>query len=265
MKKLTSLLTFIALFVFVIPVFAQSKPMETGPKDPQAGVEAPVEVIKLYKEEKFRMAYVKGCKRGPFQPNKFISRGEAAVFLARLSQQRMDPTGKKKTGFSDASNAWYSPSINDVVSKGFMKGYPGNLFYPEHPISRAEFMTMISRADKKARTDHPFTDLRGHWAAETIGMAYNNGRIKGFPDGTFRPNGNVTRAEAITIFNNLFERHTDNLSFRNTKKLHEMTSFVDVKPADWFYFEIMDAANDHYTNLRDANGKAEDWVRVGRD
>lgn len=70
-------------------------------------------------------------------------------------------------------------------------------------------------------------DITGHWAEETIKSWLNNGYVSGYPDGTFRPEGYVTRAEFVTMVNNLFG-YTDKAELNLT----------DVNPGDWYYEEV---------------------------
>ncbi|MDO5301199.1 MAG: S-layer homology domain-containing protein [Tissierellia bacterium] len=207
-----------------------------------------------------RMAYVRGGTDHLMDPNAVITRWEAAVLLARLSEGKMELPKNEKTGFKDSGKMWYNSYINVVVKKGFMKGYPDNTFRPGKEITRGEFAAILSRGDKKNKKGHPFSDLKGHWAEDYIAQEYNNGRIEGYPNGTFRPNAKLTRAEAIAMFNRLFDRKTDGESFRHTEHMEKLNSFADVHPSHWFYYDILDAANNHETTPR-KDGK-ELWTRV---
>ena len=96
---------------------------------------------------------------------------------------------------------------------GIVKGHNDGTFAPNAPITRAEFAAIAARFDdKNTDTSSKFTDIASHWAKNEIGIAANKGWINGYPDGTFRPNQYITRAEAMTLVNRVLNRLPENSS-----------------------------------------------------
>ena len=198
-------------------------------------------------------AYIFGYEDNTFRANGNMTRAEAAAMIARLKE--LDMSNKAKPEFSDVKSAWYNSSINAVVSAGYMKGYPDGTFNPNGKITRAEFAQMIMAIDKANGADVPFSDVKGHWAEAAIMQAYANGRIAGYPDKTFRPNNNITRAEAVTVLNKLFDRSVDN---KGLADVHAgIAPFKDLTPKHWAYYQIIEASNTHRF-FRTEKGKVDE-------
>ncbi|WP_391574856.1 S-layer homology domain-containing protein [Cohnella sp.] len=107
---------------------------------------------------------------------------------------------------SDISGHWAEASIKDAVKQGIVKGYSDGTFKPNATVTRAEFAVMLMNALKPAGkgAELGFADNAkiGGWAREAIAQAVQANIIKGFSDGTFRPNSNLTRAEMASIVAN---------------------------------------------------------------
>ena len=101
--------------------------------------------------------------------------------------------------FPDVS--FYSKEINYLSNKGIINGYEDGLFRPEEKITRAELVKMVVTATKPSKSkDSYFTDLASdHWAKEYINKAVASGLIVGDPEGTFRPEDNITYGEVSAI------------------------------------------------------------------
>lgn len=140
-----------------------------------------------------------------------------------------------------------------------MKGYPDGTFRPDGMITRAEFAQMITAIDKANRSSVPFADVKGHWALPAIEQAYANGRIKGYPDGSFRPNNSITRAESVSISNSLFDRHVSEKGLVNVRS--NIKNFKDTSPKHWAYYQVVGASNSHEF-YREENSFEEIWIRV---
>ena len=143
-----------------------------------------------------------------------------------------------------------------------MKGYPDKSFRPNAPITRAEFTQMISTIDNKPYGVAPFADVKGHWAERPIGSEYQAGRIKGYPDGTFRPNAFITRCEAVVILNKIFERNFDAMSLKDAKNAYLIKGFIDLPTSFWGYYDMIEATNSHSFKRRVKGLIQEDWVEV---
>ena len=92
----------------------------------------------------------------------------------------------------------------------------------------SKIIALFAKLDK---TTDRFSDIAGHWAEAYIKLAAGNGWIEGYPDGSFRPNQSITRAETVTMINRVLER--------------VMLTFPDCKSGDWFYIAVQEATNSH--------------------
>ena len=189
-------------------------------------------------------AYLTGYPDGSIRPNGFVTRAESAKIIASL--KGLDLSAGGQPAFKDLASSWSTPYINAVVNQGLMRGYMDGTFKPNAPITRAEFAQMMMPLDKAIEARAPFTDVKGHWAEKAINQAYGNGRLKGYPDGTFRPDGQITRAEAVTICNNFFNRKADKAGLEAAlKNPGKIKTFTDLDKSHWAYYEILEAANPH--------------------
>lgn len=105
--------------------------------------------------------------------------------------------------FPDVPNGhWAACEIDKLAMNDVVVGYPDRLFKPSRNITRAEFATMLVKGfDKDAYSCAPeklFTDVpANHWASSAITVAVHQDLLKGYPNGKFMPNNNVTRVEAL--------------------------------------------------------------------
>ena len=190
-------------------------------------------------------AYISGFPDGTFKPGKEVTRAEAVRMFVKLVNNGAELPKNPTTSFKDANNAWYSDEINYAVAKGFIKGYSDGTFKPNQAITRAEFAQMISAFVKNGYPGTgSFKDVKGHWASDAISALYGNKNIKGYGDGTFKPDQKLTRAEAVTILNSVFGRNTKSTSFANVSEAG-LKRFSDVSKSHWAYYEILDASNGH--------------------
>ncbi len=207
-----------------------------------------------------RIAYIKGYSNGSFKPNGYITRAEAVTMFARLLNNSDNFGTNKNTKFSDASNKWHSEAVNYVVAKGYISGYKDGSFKPENNITRGEFAQMLSGYLKNTSSQTQFSDVSNHWAKDAVETLYGNKSINGYPDGTFKPNNEITRAEAVTILNSVFERVSDRNSF--SEFTGSLKTFNDIKSSDWFYNNVIDASNAHESNRKSNADKTEVWTKV---
>lgn len=200
-------------------------------------------------------SYIAGYPDGTFKPGKEVTRAEAVRMFVTLVNEGKELPKNPTTKFKDANNKWYSDEINFAVSKGFISGYSDGTFKPNQGITRAEFAQMIAVFVKDGYPGSSnFKDVKGHWASNAIDQLYGNKTIKGFPDGTFKPDQKLTRAEAVTVLNSVFGRNTKSTSFANVNT-NSLKKFSDVPMSHWAYYEIIDASNGHNAVKGD---KAED-------
>ncbi len=161
---------------------------------------------------------------------------EAGVYYIRLmtdaayQNQQYGVTFRRAplaAGFTDIDEHWARESIRELVDKGIVKGYDDYRFDPNGTLTRAEAATFIARAYslKPSGAARTFPDVtRDHWAMETVASAAARGIIQGYPDGTFRPNDPVTRAEMTVMAA---------LASGQSGKSATGTSFTDVSPDHW--------------------------------
>lgn len=200
-------------------------------------------------------SYIAGYPDGTFKPGKEVTRAEAVRMFVTLVNEGKELPKNPTTKFKDANNKWYSDEINFAVSKGFISGYSDGTFKPNQGITRAEFAQMIAVFVKDGYPGSSnFKDVKGHWASNAIDQLYGNKKIKGFPDGTFKPDQKLTRAEAVTVLNSVFGRNTKSTSFANVNT-NSLKKFSDVPMSHWAYYQIIDASNGHNAVKGD---KAED-------
>ena len=205
------------------------------------------------------ISYIKGYPDGTFRPQANVTRAEAAQMFATLLNGGANFGTSSATRFSDASDDWFSKAVNYVVAKGLISGYPDGTFKPNESITRAEFAQMISgyvKNEKKSTTD--FQDVKDHWAKDAIDKLYGNKNVSGYPDGSFKPNAKITRAEAVTILNSVFDRNTSALSLNNVNK-SALNKFSDVSEGFWAYYNIIDAANSHDRERLNSSSEIDIW------
>ena len=200
--------------------------------------------------------YIYGYPDGTVRPEGLITRAEAAALIARVAM--LDMSDKAKPNFKDTPSMWYNSAINVVVKKNLMLADDGK-FRPNEAITRAEFARALFYIDAKNATVAPFADVKGHKFEEAINQAYGNGRIAGYPDGTFRPDAFIKRAEAAKILNHYAKRSVDHDGMKGVEVY--TTHFTDLNERYWGYYEIMEAANTHEYERR-VNTILETWTKI---
>ena len=127
---------------------------------------------------------------------------------------------------------------------GIITGKPGGLLDPLGGATRAEMATIIARFGDFKEGGKTFNDISGHWAQKYIELAASNGWINGNPDGTFKPNNNITRAETVAMINRVLDRQTKDVS--DLLPVSQMTNWSDnANTAAWYYRDMQEATNNH--------------------
>lgn len=202
-------------------------------------------------------AYVFGFVDGSVKPNNSISRAETATMLYRLlTDERRDAIHTTGNPFTDVSvNAWYNEPVSTMANGKYIMGYTDGTFGGQNEISRAEFVAMLTRFVDVKKGSVSFTDVpKTHWAYDCIATATQAGWIKGYTDGTFKPDQSITRAEAVSIINRVLDRGVSRGS-----ELLSYKVWPDNSPTEWYYYEIIEATNDHeYTGTR----PNENWTSL---
>ncbi len=228
------------------------------PVPPQSGPSSEPAPPQLNTQDHF--AYIVGYPEGDVRPENNIARDEAAtIFFRMLTDESRAAYWSQSNVYTDVTpDLWSNNAISTMSNAGILTGYPDGSFMPTENITRAEFAAIAARFDDgEGGTPRTFGDIAGHWAEQYIERAAAKGWINGYEDGTFRPDQYITRAEAITLVNNILNRHVD------TAGLHrDMITFTDNSDTGaWYYTAIQEAANSH--NYERAEGEAnETWTEI---
>ena len=211
-------------------------------------------------------AYVVGYPDGMVYPQKNITRAEVAtIFFRLLKDETREANMTKSNGYNDMKDgAWYTCAVSTLSKMGIIKGYEDGSFKPDASISRAEFAAIAARFDPDGdKTPATFSDVSSHWAKDEISIAANHGWIKGYEDGSFKPDQKITRAETMTLVNRVLKRLPE-----TKDDLHkDMKTWPDNQnESAWFYLAVQEATNSHYQKLK-KDGIHETWesMRETRD
>ncbi|MCL2059475.1 MAG: S-layer homology domain-containing protein [Oscillospiraceae bacterium] len=190
--------------------------------------------------------YLYGYEEGNVLPDASITRSEASVLLFRILSDP-DRFRRLDNPFEFADWEWYYDAVTYLSKIGVIAGYDDGSFRADSNITRAEFVTMISRFGlKEGPMELVLSDVAGHWAEEYIDISVSNGLISGYPDGTFRPDGNITRAEVVSIINRLLYRGIE------VEDIPEWApGFWDLKIDHWAYADIKEASIGHEFERKD--------------
>ena len=206
-------------------------------------------------------AYIVGYGNGEVRPQNNITRAEVAtIFFRLLTDDVRDENLTKTNRYSDvAATSWYNTAVSTLSSMGIITGYPDGTFRPNAAITRAEFAAIAARFDNDGdKTAAKFSDIANHWAKDEISIAYNNGWINGYPDGTFGPQRDITRAETMTLVNRVLNRQPET----EDDLLPNMTVWTDnANPKAWYYLAVQEATNSHYYEFK-TNSQYEKWTEL---
>ena len=224
------------------------KPTVTIPDDVPTGLNG-----------KDHYAYVVGYPDGMVYPQKNITRAEVAtIFFRLLEDETREANMTKSNGYNDMKDgAWYTCAVSTLSKMGIIKGYEDGSFKPDASISRAEFAAIAARFDPDGdKTPATFSDVSSHWAKDEISIAANHGWIKGYEDGSFKPDQKITRAETMTLVNRVLNRLPE-----TKDDLHkDMKTWVDnMDETAWYYLAVQEATNSHYFKNKTGT-KFEQWT-----
>lgn len=205
----------------------------------------------------------------PVKPQGNITRAEVATIFYRLLKDEVrEEIETDVNSFPDVDkDDWFNITVSSLANMGALSGYEDGTFRPNEPISRAELASMAVRfydAFEVEYEEGTFLDVDGdEWYADAIAAAEELGILGGYPDGTVRPNNNITRAETCAIVNRVLERrpHDDHLG-----DVYDMRTWPDNQPGAWYYADMQEATNGHYYEWIDIDGsKFEEWTEVDKD
>lgn len=205
-------------------------------------------------------AYVQGYPNGTVKPAGNITRAETAAILFRL----MDDASRKtyystKSGFRDvASGSWYNTYVATLNNAGVITDSSNGYFRPNEAITRAELAAMLAKFSETTGAANYFNDVSAkYWAANAIAICAKLGWINGYPDGTFRPDKNVTRAELMAMIN----RATGRAPKSADAFLPGMKTWIDNTSDKWYYLDVQEATNSHSYTVKGS----ETWTALTSD
>lgn len=205
----------------------------------------------------------------PVKPQGNITRAEVATIFYRLLKDEVrEEIETDVNSFPDVNeDDWFNVTVSSLANMGAISGYEDGTFRPNEPITRAELASMAVRFYEAFEAEYEegtFLDVDGdEWYADAIAAAEELGIIGGYPDGTVRPNNNITRAETCAIVNRVLERrpHDEHLG-----DVDEMRTWPDNQPGAWYYADMQEATNGHYYEWIDIDGvDFEEWTEVDKD
>lgn len=209
------------------------------------------------KEKVVHIAYIKGYPDKTFGADREITRAEVAAMFAKLLG--LDTKDSAKSYNDVEPEHWASGVINAVTKHGIFKGYEDGTFRPDAAITRAE-LAVVAAKYLKLEDIKPFevhyTDIEGHWACNFIEEINRHNIIKGYKDGTFRPDAKIKRSETVTLMNNML--------YRGPLKVED-SSFTDVLTSHWAFGQIEEAAREHELKLDESGNEIYNIDSRGTD
>ena len=213
-------------------------------------------------------AYVMGYPDGTVHPMGNITRAEVAtIFFRLLTDDSRAQFWATTNAYSDVkSGDWFNNAVSTLSNAGIISGYPDGTFRPNAPITRAEMAKVVALFAKLDKSEDLFNDIAGHWAEAYIRLAAGNGWIAGYPDGSFKPQQNITRAETMTMINRVLDRVPSVES--HLLPYNVMLTFPDCQSGQWYYIAVQEATNSHtYERAVTEKHGDEQWIalRENRD
>lgn len=207
-----------------------------------------VEYIYSHKD----LTYIIGYPDKGVHPNGDLTRAEAAMIFYRLYDGDYPSFTRRMSNgtFKDVSaKNWFYEPVETLYNIGLLEGKSKDSFAPNAPISRAEFAVLAARFQNlKYTSGKVFSDVeKGHWAYSYINAASEAGWIQGYPDGTFRPDKEITRTETVTLVNSMINR---TVTREKLKALNVRNPYNDLAESFWGYTDLMEATVSH---------TAEEW------
>lgn len=207
-------------------------------------------------------AYIKGYPDGTVRPEASLTRAEAAAILYRVMEKScVERFHAESSSFRDVPDGkWYTTYVATLEKAGVIVDSKDGNFRPNDAITRAELASMLAQFANVTGGTNTFSDVPAtHWAADYIAAAVRSGWIQGYPDGTFRPEQTIKRAEMTAMVNRALGRDPQSAS----DLLEGMKTWKDnADPTTWFYLDIQEAANGH-TYARKTGG--EYWTGLVAD
>ena len=205
-------------------------------------------------------AYVMGYPDGTVKPTGDVTRAEVAAILYRVMDADCVKTYETtRCSFSDVVRGdWFNTYVATLENAGVIVDTRTNgKFRPNEAITRAELAAMLAQfADIKSAANS-FNDVSArHWASDEIAVCAKMGWINGYPDGSFRPDATITRAEMMAMINHALDRTPKSVS----DLLSGMKTWSDnANTGAWYYLDVQEATNSH-TYMK--SGTHETWKKL---
>ena len=248
-------------YIFVAQWEKEEPKPEPKPEPKQENVFTPFffSGTALNKEDHYQ--YLIGYKDDTFRPENNMTREEVAVMFSRLLKNPPTKGEIYNYNFTDVErDRWSTTAISYMSEMGIIKGYPDGTFRPQASITRAEFASIAAKFAELKEGNKTFSDLdRNHWAYKIVSRAATAGWINGYPDGSFKPDNKITRAEVVSITNLMMNRKADEKFVDNN--LDKLLKYSDVTKNHWAYYKIFEATNGH-DFVRQSNKIDEEWKDV---
>lgn len=180
------------------------------------------------------MPFMQGYPDGTMHPDGNLTRAELAQIIYNLEASGATNINLPYTDIK--SDHWSARAVSYVTNEGYMNGYPDKSFKPDRQITRAEVTATIARLKSLTTgTSSILNDIYGHWAFDYITAMSSNNIINGYPDGSFKPDRNISRGETASIVCKAFNR--------NYTQYDSIKFFSDLHSNHWAYDFLMHAAN----------------------
>lgn len=208
-------------------------------------------------------AYVIGYPDGTVRPDGNVTRAEVAtIFFRMLKDDAREKYWKTDNRYSDVkSTDWYNNAISTLSNMGIIDGYPDGTFRPNAGITRAEFAKIavsFFKDNVRETIGDRFSDIHGKWYTEYVNLANELAIVNGYPDGTFRPDNKIIRAESMTIVNNTLRRTPCK---EGLLPVSEMITWPDNAASAWYYEAVQEATNSHEYSRASTTAK-EQWTKL---
>jgi hypothetical protein len=247
-----------------VPPYSTPTPTPTPEPEPEPEPERP----DIFTADHIK--YIYGYPDGLVKPERNLTRAEAAaVFFRLLSDGYRAGVISRENAFSDVNPGdWFNTEVSTLVKAGILDGYPDGSFRPNGIITRAELASIAARfaaiMRESGEIDFDFSDVSGHWAEADVYGAAKIGWIEGYPDGSFKPDGFITRAEFVTLVNRMLRRAPETA---DDLLPDTMKTWPDNTPDKWYYLDMQEATNAHEYERKDKRVPNRDysyekWTRI---
>ncbi|MCL2402218.1 MAG: S-layer homology domain-containing protein [Oscillospiraceae bacterium] len=211
-------------------------------------------------------AYLIGFPDMTIRPRANITRAEVAtVFFRLISDEFRAEMWSQTNEFSDVHSAqWLNNATSTLTNAGLLRGFPDGTFRPTNTITRAEFAAIVARLTDMSYSDtSTFDDISGHWAETYINVLAANGWAVGYPDGTFRPEAAITRAEVAAIVNRMLGRQLESIESIPSALRAEMTRWLDnTNESSWYYLDMQKASHSISYTRPSADSPFKIWTEI---